>query len=185
MSVRLALSCGPPCFVQRSWLLADYLGRELAFSDHDTRREYFRNGLIFGRADRNAAKSYLGFAEKLVTDFVDRTGAAAATIRTGFNRAAQNLPVNQVIEFFARPTAGRELIDAAIQLEGAAFAKLTPTISALPTEAKTLCLLIADYAGVDRRRLLGTTNSATATTTPNATAANSKSTLTRADGRLI
>lgn len=123
---------------------ADYLGRELAFSDQATRRAHFRNGLIFGRSDRNAAASYIGFAEKLVTDFVDRTGAAAASIRTGFQRAAEDLPVNQFIEFFARPTAGRELIDAALQLESAAFGKAAPSLGQLPAEAKTICVLIAD-----------------------------------------
>jgi hypothetical protein len=140
----------------------DYLGRELAFSDQEARRDHFRNGLIFGRPDRNAARTYLAFAEKLVTDFVDRTGAAAATIRTGFNRAAEHLPVNQFIEFFARPTAGRELMDAALQLENAAFSKDTPRIALLSPEAKTVCFLIADYAGIDRKRLLGRTSTAPA-----------------------
>lgn len=165
---------------------ADYLGRDLAFSDHDTRREYFRNGLIFGRPDRNVAKSYLGFAEKVATDFVDRTGAAAATIRSGFNRAAQELPVNQFIEFFARPTAGRELVDAAIQLEEAAFSKLLPNISTLPTEAKTLCLLIADYAGMDRRRLLSGIGAHAVGAPPiEAEPAQSGTRLSRVDGRLL
>lgn len=132
----------------------DYLGRELAFSDQEARREYFKNGLIFGRPDRNAARSYVGFAEKLVTDFLDRTGAAAATIRTGFNRAAEHLPVNQFIEFFARPSAGRELMDAALQLENAAFGKDVPNVGMLSPEAKTICFLIADYAGIERRRLM-------------------------------
>jgi hypothetical protein len=144
----------------------DYLGRELSFSDQDSRRSHFRNGLIFGRSEPNAAKSYLGFAEKLVTDFVDRTGAAASTIRTGFNRAAEHLPVNQFIEFFARPTAGRELMDAALQLENAAFARTLPIIAQLPPEAKTVCLLIADYAGIERKRLLGAGQSGSAPLTP-------------------
>jgi hypothetical protein len=135
----------------------DYLGRELAFSDNETRREHFRQGLIFGSPDKNVARNYLGFAEKLVTDFLDRTGAGAATIRMGFNRAVERVPVAQFIEFFARPTAGRELMDAALQLESAAFAKARPSIGALPSEAKTIVGLVADYSGLDRRKVLGPT----------------------------
>lgn len=164
----------------------DYLGRELAFSDQESRRLHFRNGLLFGRPDRNVANAYLGFAQKLVTDFVDRTGAAAATMRTGFNRAADHLPVNQFIEFFARPTAGRELMDAALQLEGAAFAKNMPHIAALPPEAKIVCFLVADYAGIERRRLLAGGPAVSAMLNDaDDLAAQDDGTLTRSDGRLL
>jgi hypothetical protein len=133
----------------------DYLGKDIVFADLDARKTHFKNGLVFGKSDSSFANSFVNFAEKLVTDFVDSTGASAAAIRHGFARAADDLPVNQFIEFFARPTAGRDLMDAALQLEDAAFARSLPNISSLPTEAKTICLLVADYAGIERRRLVG------------------------------
>ena len=133
---------------------ADYMGRNTAFADTDTRRTYFREGLLFGKADEGTSDRYLAFAEKVATDFVDGTGAAAASIRIGFQRAAENLPMGGFIDIFARPTAGRELLDAAMQLESAAFSRIESNFAALPMEAKTLIALLVDYAGLDRRHFL-------------------------------
>jgi hypothetical protein len=46
------------------------------------------------------------------------------------------------------------LLDAAVQLESAAFSKNGPNFAALPTEAKTIVALLIDYAGLDRRHFL-------------------------------
>ena len=136
---------------------ADYMGRNTAFADADTRRTYFREGLLFGKAEEGTANRYLAFAEKVATDFVDRTGAAAANIRVGFQKAVENLPISGFIDLFARPAAGRELLDAAMQLESAAFSRTEPSFADLPTEAKTIVALLVDYAGLDRRHFLKST----------------------------
>ena len=133
---------------------ADYVGKTAAFGDTESRRTYFREGLVFGNAADGAASRYLRFAERVATDYLDKTGAAAATIRSGFQRAVENLPVGPFIDFFSRPAAGRELIDAAIQLEAAAFARAAPNFAGLPPEAKTIIGLLIDYAGLDRRKFL-------------------------------
>jgi hypothetical protein len=135
-------------------IAADYVGRNAAFEDSDRRRSYFREGLIFGSSVEGASKRYLGFAERVATDYLDKTGAAASTIRSGFQRSVENLSVGPFIDFFARPAAGRELIDAATQLEAAAFAKTAVDWGKLPPEGKTIIALLIDYAGLDRRRFL-------------------------------
>jgi hypothetical protein len=142
-------------------IAADYLARTTAFDDPESRRAYFREGLIFGNAADGVASRYLGFAERVATDYLDNTGAAAATIRSGFQRAVENLPVGPFIDFFSRPAAGRELIDAAIQLEAAAFAQAAPNLAGLPPEAKTIIGLLIDYAGLDRRKFLRTPDQTT------------------------
>jgi hypothetical protein len=136
---------------------ADYMGRNTAFADADTRRAYFREGLLFGKGEEGTADRYLTFAEKVATDFVDRTGAAAASIRMGFQRAVENLPISGFIDLFARPAAGRELLDAAVQLESAAFSRNQIHFSGLPTEGKTIIALLVDFAGLDRRHFLKST----------------------------
>jgi hypothetical protein len=128
------------------------LGRDIAFADNDTRHRFFREGLMFGSSEEGAANRYLAFAEKLTTDFVDRTGATAAGIRAGFQQAIENLPIGPFIDLFSRPTAGRELFDAAMQLEAAAFSRQDPNFVSLPSEAKTILALLVDYAGLDRRK---------------------------------
>ena len=141
-------------------IAADYVGRTTAFSDAESRRTHFREGLVFGNAADGSASRYLEFAERVATDYLDKTGAAAATIRSGFQRAVENLPVGPFIDFFSRPAAGRELIDAAIQLEAAAFAKAAPNFAVLPPEAKTIIGLLIDYAGLGRRKFLRTPDQA-------------------------
>lgn len=133
---------------------ADYMGRDMAFADSATRRAHFREGLLFGKGEEGTADRYLTFAEKVATDFVDSTGAAAASIRVGFQNAVENLPIGGFIDLFARPASGRELFDAAVQLESAAFSRNEPNFAGLPTEAKTIVALLIDYAGLDRRHFL-------------------------------
>lgn len=135
-------------------LAADFVGRSTAFDDSERRQSYFRDGLVFGNAADGSANRYLGFAERVATDYLDKSGAAAATIRTGFAQDVENLPVGPFIDFFSRPAAGRDLMDAAIQLEAAAFSKAAPNFAALPPEGKTIVGLLIDYAGLDRRRFL-------------------------------
>ncbi|WP_374420920.1 hypothetical protein [Novosphingobium arvoryzae] len=135
-------------------IAADYVGRNTAFGDIESRRSYFREGLIFGASAEGTSNRYLNFAERITTDYLDKTGAAASTIRSGFQRAVENLPVGPFIDFFARPAAGRELIDAANQLEAAAFSKSAPDFATLPPEGKTIIALLIDYADLDRRKFL-------------------------------
>jgi hypothetical protein len=79
---------------------ADYVGRNTAFDEPESRRSYFREGLMFGNAAEGTSNRFLGFAEQVATDYLDKTGAAAATIRSGFQKAVKNLPVGPFIDFF-------------------------------------------------------------------------------------
>ena len=105
---------------------ADFLGRKLASADVETRSNFFRHGLLFGRSDPGISRTCMDFAERVVTDYFDRTGGAAATIRSGFESAVANLPINGFVEFFGRPVAGKELIDAAMAHESATFSRDIP-----------------------------------------------------------
>lgn len=137
---------------------ADYMGRNTAFAENEERRGYFREGLLFGSTEEGTANRYLAFAEKVATDFVDRSGATASSIRMGFQRAVGNLPIGAFIDLFARPTAGRELFDAALQLEAAAFSINEPNFGALPPEGKTIIAILIDYAGLERQRFFKASN---------------------------
>ena len=136
---------------------ADYLGRELSFADTELRFDRFRQGLLFGRVDPDASRSYIDFAEKIVTDYLDPTGAAAAAIRTGFEQAVEKLPITGLVEFFAKPAAGKELIDGAIALEAAAYARDVSRSAELRPEARSIIGLLLDYAGLPRTAFLGAT----------------------------
>ncbi|WP_024278650.1 hypothetical protein [Xanthobacter sp. 126] len=135
---------------------ADYLGRDHVFSDHDTRKDHFRSGMIFGQNDDAVAKKYLDFAESVATEFLDQSGAAAAQIRSGFERATSELPVEGLVEFFSKANSGHELFKAAQDLEEAAFAKVCIRPSELKSiEAKVVIGLLCDYGGVRRSEVLG------------------------------
>ena len=87
---------------------------------------------------------------------VDQSGAAAAQIRSGFERAASELPVEGLVEFFSRANAGMELFKAAQALEEAAFDKSCERPSGLKSlEAKVIVGLLSDYGGVRRSEILG------------------------------
>lgn len=136
-------------------IAADYLGREHALSDHEARKEHFKSGMIFGQPDDEAAKKYLHFAETVATDFFDQSGAAAAQIRSGFERAVADMPVEGLVEFFSRANSGFELFKAAQALEEAAFSRRVSRPADLSVEAKVVIGLISDYGGIRRSEILG------------------------------
>lgn len=149
--IRAAYLCGALVAIG-----ADYLGKEHSLSDSGMRRDYFRQGLLFGRTDPGTSKSYLDFAENVVTEFYDQTGAAAARIRAGFENAVKNMPIEGLVELFSKPNAGAELFKGAVALEAACF---TETVAAprslVSLEAKAIIGLISDYAGLRRKDVLG------------------------------
>ncbi len=103
---------------------ADYLGRKHAMSDYVMRSTFFRKGLVFGSSDDKDGRSYVDFAEALVTEHFDPTGAAASQIRTKFYRSVEAMPISGLVEYFSKPSAGASLFMAAIQLEREAFKKI-------------------------------------------------------------
>lgn len=134
---------------------ADFLGRGEIFSEHEARRSFFRNGLLFGRPDADASKKFTDFAEQLVTEYLDQSGAAAARIRSGFDRSLEDLSINSLVDFFSKPAAGKELVDGAIMLEAASFKPKIPSPTELSREARTIIGLIMDYGGLPRSHFLG------------------------------
>lgn len=135
---------------------ADYLSKEHSLSEVSMRQGYFRQGLLFGRADASASKSYIQFAESVVTDYFDPSGAAAARVRAGFEAAVEKMPVQGLVEFFSKPNAGTDLLRGAIDLEAACFLRAIPHPSELSSlEAKTIIGLLSDYAGLRRKDVLG------------------------------
>ncbi|WP_130771885.1 glycosyltransferase family protein [Rhizobium ruizarguesonis] len=136
-------------------IAADYLGKGEVFSEPEVRRSFFKNGLLFGRPDPDASKKFTDFAEQLVTEYLDQSGASAARIRSGFERSLENLSINSLVEFFSKPAAGRELVDGAIALEAASFSPGLPQPSELSREARTIIGLILDYADLPRAHFLG------------------------------
>jgi hypothetical protein len=140
---------------------ADYLGKEQSLADVSMRQEFFRQGLLFGRTDASASKSYVDFAENVITEFFDSSGAAAARVRTGFEAAIENMPIQGLVEFFSKPNVGMELLRGAISLEAACFSRVIPHPSQLGSlEAKTIIGLVSDYAGLRRKDVLGSSTSA-------------------------
>ncbi|MFS2324594.1 hypothetical protein U2P60_04100 [Brucella sp. H1_1004] len=154
------LARGAYFFASLVAIAADYLGRGEIFSENEGRREFFKNGLLFGKPDADASKKYTDFAEELVTEYLDQSGASAARIRSSFARSLEDLSINSLVDFFSKPAAGRDLIDGAISLEAAAFNRNLPAPSQLTREARTIIGLILDYAGLPRASFL--------TTSPNA-----------------
>src|SRR5215212_3478728 len=134
---------------------ADFLGREVAFAEAEARRDRFKQGLLFGGSGPNMGKDLLDFAEAAATEFLDPTGAAAATIRKGVEEKMALLPVEGLAEFFTRPAAGRELLDGALALEAATFATEVPKSHLLRPEAKAVLGALLDYAGMPRGGILG------------------------------
>ena len=135
---------------------ADYLGKAHSLSDADSRRDFFRQGMLFGRADLEEVKTYLDFAENLVNEYLDNTGSASARIRSGFEESTKQLPINGIVEFFSRPHSSSELLKAAIALEAACYASDVRAPRDLDSlEAKMVIGLIGDYAGLSRKAVLG------------------------------
>ncbi len=136
---------------------ADYLGMRHSLSDTSARREFFRQGMLFGHSDSNATQTYLDFAENMVNEFLDVSGSSAAQIRTGFSKSLETLPIEGLVEFFSRAQSSSELFRAAVALEDACHSTAVPCPRDLRSlEAKVVIGLISDYSGLSRKDVLGT-----------------------------
>jgi hypothetical protein len=134
---------------------ADFLGRDLSLSDTPARREFFRQGLIFGQT-KLKGQNLLEFAESLITEHLDPSGSSAAQVRSAFAKSVEKMPVDGLAEVFARPLSGSELVPAAIALEDECFASILRAPRDLGSvEAKSVVGLVGDFAGIRRRDLLG------------------------------
>lgn len=135
---------------------ADYLGKNHSLSDVTIRREFFRQGMLFGRSARDQSRTYLDFAESIVTEFLDASGSMAAQIRSGFEKSVERMPVQGLVDFFSRPNSGSDLLKAAIALEHACHARNVQAPRELVSlEGKMVIGLISDFAGLRRRDVLG------------------------------
>ncbi len=134
---------------------ADYLGRELAFAEVEARRSRFEQGLLFGGSQASLGRDMFEFTEAAVTEFLDPTGSSASTIRKGLEDKINTLPVGGLVDFFVRPSAGKELLDGAIALEAAAFSRNVPYPRDLKTGAKAIIGAVSDYGKLSRSALLG------------------------------
>jgi hypothetical protein len=133
------------------------LGKSHSLSDAEVRREFFRQGLLFGPSAFDQRRTYLEFAENVVTEYLDSSGSAASQIRSGFEKSIERMPLQGLVEFFSRPNAGQELLKAAIALEDACHARTVVSPRDLVSlEAKMVIGLISDYAGLKRQEVLGT-----------------------------
>ena len=135
---------------------ADCLGKSHSLSDSKIRQDYFYRGMLYGRTDLDATQTYLDFTEKMVNEFLDGSGSSSAQIRAGFESAVEKLPIQGLAEYFSRPNSGLELLKAAVALEDACHVKNVLTPRNLPSlEAKKIIGLISDYAGLNRKDVLG------------------------------
>ena len=136
---------------------ADYLGKHHSLSDTSIRRDFFRQGMLFGRTDSEDTQTYLDFVENMVNEYLDVSGSASAQIRSGFERSIEKLPIQGLVEFFSQPHSSSELLKGAVALEDACYARNALCPRELGSlEAKMIIGLISDYAGLVRRDVLGT-----------------------------
>lgn len=139
---------------------ADFLAKDHSLSDRKARYDHFKQGMMFGTSDTTSSKSYLDFAENVVTEFLDPSGSAAAQIRYGFEKSVEKMPILDFVDYFSKPHSSIELLKAALALEVACHARNAKSPKYIESiEAKILLGLIGDYAGLRRKDVLGTKES--------------------------
>ncbi|WP_332862399.1 hypothetical protein [Janthinobacterium svalbardensis] len=131
----------------------DFILREHISAEHEQRKLLLEDGFRYGAAGRAYAEKVGRMAGALVGQFTKQPGLAR-NIEIELHEQAKEVRAEVLAEFFSRSATHTVLFDIARELEAAAFAIEVRTPGSLSASSQALFGVIADFFGLDRKRIL-------------------------------
>lgn len=131
----------------------DFVLKDHAALDNEHRYQLLCDGFRYG----NSGKAYANRLTRLAAGLTEMAGIAPGTgkaVIDELNRQALEIPVEALADFFSKGSVQGALFSSALEFEAAAFAPLVPTPSELSTNAQSILGVLADFLGIDRKRVL-------------------------------
>lgn len=131
----------------------DFILREHVAVEQEQRRVLLDSGFRYGVAGKSFTEKVGRIAAALVDSFVSQPGLAD-TIQLELSQQAAGVKADILAEFFSKGLTQSGLFEAARELEAAAFGIQTPVPSALTATVQSLLGVLADFHGLDRKRVI-------------------------------
>jgi len=131
----------------------DFILREHVAVEQEQRRVLLDSGFRYGVAGKSFTEKVGRMAAALVDGFVSQPGLAD-TIQFELNQQAAGVKAEILAEFFSKGITQSGLFETARELESAAFRIQIPVPSSLTATVQSLLGVLADFHGLDRKRVL-------------------------------
>jgi hypothetical protein len=140
-------------YVLVSYLLItlDYLMSESAFLSEKERSEEVEEGLRYGSAGKGRLDDFIRLLSQCKAPRNRQVNDVIEGIAEELKSGADGLKADIVAEYISHQVGSKRLFDLACTLEDAAFTPDCPTVAVLPSDVKSLILVIVDFFGLDRK----------------------------------
>lgn len=135
-------------------ITVDYLAAKMEFTDPDRRRQAIETGLRYGNAGRYRLEEFSRILEACKNPDRQEDNEVISRIVNTLKSEAGDLRADMVAEYMTNQLAGAGLFELAVQLESHAFAIECPPIADLPTELKSFVMMLADFYGMERTKVM-------------------------------
>ena len=132
----------------------DHLAIKMEFTDEEQRRQAIETGLRYGTAGRYRLDEFSRILAACRSPDRPKDNEVISRIVSTLQAEAGDLRADIVAEYMAKHTAGVGLFELAVQMEAHAFAVDCPPIAGLPTELKSFVMMLADFYGMDRTKVM-------------------------------
>ncbi|MBL7647748.1 MAG: hypothetical protein JNK74_16315 [Candidatus Hydrogenedentes bacterium] len=132
----------------------DFLAVKMEFTDFERRQHTIETGFRYGTAGRNRLDEFGKVLDLCKRPDRPEDSNVISQIVKSLKVEAGNLRADIIAEFMTKQLAGYGLFKLAVQLESQAFAISCSPIVELPTELKSFVLVLADFFGIERTKVL-------------------------------
>jgi len=131
----------------------DFILREHVAVDQEQRRVLLDSGFRYGIAGKSFTEKVGGMVATLVGSIVSQPGFAE-TVERELSEQAAVVKAEVLAEFFSKGATLSGLFEVARELEAAAFGIQVPMPSSLTVAVQSIIGILADFCGMDRKRIL-------------------------------
>jgi hypothetical protein len=131
----------------------DFILREHIASDHDQRRQLLESGFRYGSAGQAYTEKVGRLAAALVVSVVSQSGIGDE-VQRALAEQAESVRADVLAEHLSKGVTPSLLFDQARELEALAFQASPPSPAMLSVNAKGLLGVMADFFGLDRKKVL-------------------------------
>jgi hypothetical protein len=131
----------------------DFILREHVVAEQEQRRLLLDNGFRYGTAGKTFTEKVGRMAAAFVGSVLPDQGIAE-TIQREFGEQAKDIKADLLADFLSKASTHSHLFDTAREFDSAAFAVNLPKPSELSLNAQSALGVLADFCGVDRKRVI-------------------------------
>jgi len=131
----------------------DFVLKDHSALDNQHRFQLLCEGFRYGDSGKNYATRLTHLAAGL-TEIAGIAPGTGRAVVDELKRQADEIPAEALAEFFSKGSVQGALFSNAIEFESAAFAPDVPAPSNLSTSAQSILGVIADFLGIDRKKVL-------------------------------